>query len=504
VTVATKPAKKKNKRPSRDSLEIISKAYDATRGRAGETGNPEDLAVKSVVSAVRASLELGPTLVVWVIDRTPSAQRLVSSTTVSAKAMYDDAEIRQLASAGQQQLLTAVVAFDDNAEFVLDPPSAEPSEAQAALDKVQPSSGGREMPFTAVRQALEKYLAFRADPAQRREIVIVVITDEAGDDANLADSLAAIVQRHAVPIYCLGLPAPWGQANPFATDPKKGDPTRSDDSIPVYGPESLVSERVELEMPRSSSGNLDLIDSGFGPFPLERLCRAGGGKFLAIRPDEVSQYKYSNSSAGQWPSGSEIRFEVENLGKYAPEYVSAEEHQRLLEQSKTRQALVRAAALARLRIDGSPDTRFPKAAEAQMKRTLDRAQQYAAKNQPGIDKVYEVLAAGEADREKLTSPRIAAQFDLAIGRVLATKARMEGYNSMIAALKRGKTFASESSTTWNLEAADAYETESTIKKLAERAKKYLERVVQEHPGTPWAKIAEAELAMPMGWTWKES
>jgi hypothetical protein len=75
---------------------------------------------------------------------------------------------------------------------------------------------------------------------------------------------------------------------------------------------------------------------------------------------------------------------------------------------------------------------------------------------------------------------------------------------MVAALKRGKMFQNASSSVWNLEPADAFETESTIRKMAERAKMYLERVVKEHPGTPWAKMAEQELGAPLGWTWKES
>jgi hypothetical protein len=68
---------------------------------------------------------------------------------------------------------------------------------------------------------------------------------------------------------------------------------------------------------------------------------------------------------------------------------------------------------------------------------------------------------------------------------------------------RSSNRANESSSAWFIEPADACETESTIKKLAKRAKTYLQRVIDEHPGTPWAKIAAAELRSPMGWTWKE-
>ena len=32
---------------------------------------------------------------------------------------------------------------------------------------------------------------------------------------------------------------------------------------------------------------------------------------------------------------------------------------------------------------------------------------------------------------------------------------------------------------------------------------YLQRVVDEHSGTPWAMLAQRELATPMSWQWEE-
>jgi hypothetical protein len=139
-----------------------------------------------------------------------------------------------------------------------------------------------------------------------------------------------------------------------------------------------------------------------------------------------------------------------------------------------------------------------------MAQKMSQAQQFAARNLPSVERLCDLLTQGEADRAKLTSPRWQAEFDLAIGRALAMRARLDGYNSMIAALKRGKTFQNAESKAWVLESADNFETESTIKKMADKAKSYLERVVQEHPGTPWAKIAELELKTPLGWAWKEA
>jgi hypothetical protein len=44
---------------------------------------------------------------------------------------------------------------------------------------------------------------------------------------------------------------------------------------------------------------------------------------------------------------------------------------------------------------------------------------------------------------------------------------------------------------------------SVLEKQAAEAKKYLERVRDEHPDTPWALVAEQELKVPLGWKWRE-
>ena len=494
----------------REELDVIARAYEATRGKSLTIGRAEDVAVRKLGVAIKASVELSPTLVVWIVDRTPSAQKIVTQTTAAVKEYYDSPEVGQWSLDDTHPLLTAVIAYDETAEFLLDPPTGDWRKVKDAWDGIQPSASGRENTFAAIRQALDKYLTFRTD--QRREVLIVVVTDEAGDDPQLVDALVETTRRNALPIYCIGSPAPWGQVDPHAANPKAIDATKQDDSAPVHGPESLFSERVDVRGWSANYGynygeraNFDLIDSGFGPFALERLCRASRGQFFAIRPDAGgSAYSYHGTTYKYWPTGEELRFEVGSASRYAPDYVSDVDYRKLLAANKARQVLHEAAKLPKLVVEDYPSLNFPKGTEAQNARNITTAQQFAAKYTPGVDRLYNALAPGEADRDKLTSPRWQAEFDLAMGRASALKARLDGYNSMLAALKRGRTFQNASSTQWTLEAADVYETESTIRKLAERAKLYLERVVKDHSGTPWAKIAEDELKNPLGWTWKES
>jgi hypothetical protein len=491
---------KKESRQGNEELDVIARAYEASRQSSRLTGRPEYDAVDKITRAIRGSLELGPTLIVWIVDRTPSAEKLVTESLEAAKAYYESAE-GTAAQGANDNLLSAIVAFDQNVEFVLDPPTSDQQKIKAGLNAIRPAASGREQPFTAIKQALEKYLPLRTQ--QRREVLLVVVTDEAGSDANLVDELAATLRRTAIPLYVIGLPAPWGQVNPFSPNPKSSEPSLADDSVPTVGPESLFSERVDLE-PWSPGSQVDLVDSGFGPFALERLCRASRGQFFAIRPEAgAADYAYAGMKYQYWPPGFELRFEDNAAAKYAPDYVAEAEYRKLLSENKARAALHEAAKLPKVVIEGRPLTRFPKETEAKMAKTSSQAQQFAARNSPAVDQLYSALAQGEADREQLTSPRWRAQFDLAMGRVLAAKVRLDGYNSMIAALKRGKTFTNSESTAWILEPADAFETESTIRRQAERAKMYLSRVVQEHPRTPWAQIAEEELKTPLGWTWKE-
>ena len=102
------------------------------------------------------------------------------------------------------------------------------------------------------------------------------------------------------------------------------------------------------------------------------------------------------------------------------------------------------------------------------------------------------------------SQRWQAGYDLALGRVLATKVRTETYNAMLAVAKRGIKLKDPKSNTFTLVPADIVSVGSQYKKGAEKAKELLQGVIDQHEGTPWAYLAKKELATPIGWEWKES
>ena len=82
--------------------------------------------------------------------------------------------------------------------------------------------------------------------------------------------------------------------------------------------------------------------------------------------------------------------------------------------------------------------------------------------------------------------------------------RTDAYNAMLAQAKGGMKFKDAKSDTWELkESEDVSQVGSQTEKTAKQALAILERVVQEHPGTPWALLAAEELKRPLGYTWVE-
>jgi hypothetical protein len=152
----------------------------------------------------------------------------------------------------------------------------------------------------------------------------------------------------------------------------------------------------------------------------------------------------------------------------------------------------------------NPRVRFVGRNEAALVNLLTEAQKSAAKLEPKINSIYQTLQQGEKAREDEQTPRWRAGYDLAYGRALATKVRTETYNGMLAMAKRGMKFKNEKNNTWILKPSDDISTGSKLSSLGDKARKYLTRVTQEHPGTPWALLAQRELQTKNSWKWEES
>jgi hypothetical protein len=318
------------------------------------------------------------------------------------------------------------------------------------------------------------------------------------------DQSINLCRRLEIPVYVVGAPAPFGRREAMV---KYVDPDPKFDQTPEWvpieqGPESYLPELVQIGF----AGDRDLneaIDSGFGPYGLTRLCFETGGIYFTVHPSRDVRGRVRRDSTPAMTTHLAYFFDPEVMRTYRPDYVSVREYQQLLKENKARQALVQAASASAIGPMEEPRTRFPKRDDASLANLLSDAQKAAAILEPKIDAVYKTLAPGVADRNKLTQPRWQAGFDLAMGRVLALKVRTESYNIMLAKAKQGMKFQDPKNDTWILRPSNEVGGGSAFEKMAKDAQTYLDRVVAEHEGTPWALMAQAELKQPLGWQWDE-
>jgi hypothetical protein len=369
------------------------------------------------------------------------------------------------------------------------------------MESIAVDASGRENGFSAVQDVMDRYLDFRTK--KQREVIVIVVTDEAGDDQQQVDPLIKKLVKYAIPVYVIGTPAPLGRnavVHPSTEAPLDFKSDGTWEPI-LQGPESRYSERIVLDRWGSSFG-WDRVHSGFGPFAWEYLTRSTGGSYLVVK---LAGYSPEMLRGPFGRTGSSLigSYNSALMQRYTPDYVSESRYREILAQNAACHALHDAAQLGRRQILTNPVTEFAYKSEAQLNKDVTRAQLAAARLEPEINTLYEILKKGETDRARLTLPRWQAGYDLAMGRAIAAKVRIEGYNAILAVLKRGRVFEQKTSTHWILEPANTIDAGSTLKKLSGRAQTYLQRVIKDHAGTPWAKLAEQELQTPVGWKWTE-
>jgi hypothetical protein len=463
-------------------------AESTTSGNANSSPGrfDERRAADQLLLEVRDCLALRRTLVVWLVEQSSDSSKLAANM-----AAQIDRICSELKNVPSGKLEMAVVGYGENVNLLTSEPVGDLSQLSSAIAALKDKSAEAGKPvklFHAVNQVVEKFLPYRQ---RGYEVLFIVIGTSPGDDQEAADKSIAALRRAAVSVYGVAPAVPFSPFTASNRNQKSAPQTSATDKRPV---ESLQPERIQLAL----SGNqnaADLSDSGFGPFGIERLCRQTGGRLLRLRGGVPSGWNV-DSSAG------DVRWDL--LAKYAPDYVSPEQYTALLAENKCRQALHDAALLPPTQGLSSPETNFPKQKdEAALARVITTAQRVAADRDQPLQRLYDALSAGESARPALTGARWQAAYDLAMGQTLAAKARLDGYNAMLALIKQGKSFANESSTRWILEPADEVSAGSAMDKMAKNSRIYLQRVVKEHPGTPWAAIAERELRHPAGWKFVE-
>lgn len=484
------------------------------KGKVGQGTEGASGAVDRITFEILKMLEERPTMVVWMFDQSGSLHRQRQEIRDRFDRIYTELGIAKESGAkgfrrdtNEIPLLTSIVGFGSGVTLFTEEPTDDLEEIKSIVDNIAVDSSGEEKVFSAIASAADKYKSLRRNRSSRgplKNVLFVVVTDERGDDPQMLESAIGECRKWGIPVYVIGVPAPFGREHTLV---KYVDPDPNFDQTPQWaevdqGPETFLPERVQVGF----TGNFEeepVIDSGFGPYALTRLCYETGGIYFTVHPNRNVSRRVNRNEIEEYAADLKYFFDPVAMSRYRPDYLSPEDYVTMVKASPLRHALVNAAQMKPVTGISRPRTRFVKRDDAQLVGELTTAQQDAAKLEPTLIRMAEVLEPGMSSRETEESPRWRAGFDLAMGRVLAQKVRTETYNAMLAKAKRGMNFEDQNSNTWVLVPSDEISVGSKWVSEAKRAKELLNGVAEDHPGTPWALLAEQELSVPIGWEWKE-
>jgi hypothetical protein len=271
------------------------------------------------------------------------------------------------------------------------------------------------------------------------------------------------------------------------TDPKTKQVFRH---LPVrQGPESVMVEQIRLPF-WYDGPQYEILDSGFGPYALSRLAGATGGIYFVARLGD-----------------RRMGFDPVVMREYKPDWVSRSQYEANLDPEKNpiRKAVLEAAQITQQQLPGQPSLRFPAADGPEFKEEMRKAQEVAARTAYTVDAALEPILRVTKGRDREPSRRWQAHFDLVRGRLLAMKVRCYEYNWACAKMKKdAPKFQKPDSNAWRLVPDEEIHYSDKAAAAAAEAKSLLKRVVEEHPGTPWALLAQRELKDPFGFKWVET
>ncbi|MEA2630036.1 MAG: hypothetical protein QOE66_255 [Chloroflexota bacterium] len=457
------------------------------KGNGAEHVGGVEGAVDRVATEILRRLEQGRTLVLWAFDASASLQvereRLSKhiDTVYTHIAQLDE---RGLAGAG---LLTAVIAFGHDRKALTTEPTADKDEIVSAIDAVPLDTTGVETTFQTVAEMVRRWGRYKDAHGHAYHAMVIVVTDEVGDDEAHLEGAIDVASKARVPIYVLGSQAIFGRVEGYMdyTDPAT---KKVFHHLPVrQGPESVMLEQIRLPF-WYSGPQYDTLDAGFGPYALSRLAGATGGIYFVTRmgPDRMG-------------------FDPASMQEYKPDWVSRNQYEANLARSPIRRAVLEAAQITQQQLPGQPPLNFPAADGPEFKEAMAKAQEVAARTAYTVDAALEPILPVAKLRDRETSRRWQAHFDLVLGRLLAMKIRCYEYNWACAKMKKdAPKFQKPDSNAWRLVPGEEIHYSDKAAAAAVEAKSLLKRVVEEHPGTPWALLARRELKDPFGFKWVET
>ncbi len=193
------------------------------QGSGAEHVGSVEGAVDRIAVEILRKMEGGRTLVVWAFDASGSLVAERERLNKYIDGVYE--HVLQLDKEGMTKdegLLTAVVSFAKDRKILTSEPTADRQAISSAIAAVPlDTTTSIESTFQTVVDIAKKYGRFSKNKQPYRTMVVVV-TDEIGDDQDQLENAISAAHAAKMPVYVLGSPALFGREDGYMsyTDPK--------------------------------------------------------------------------------------------------------------------------------------------------------------------------------------------------------------------------------------------------------------------------------------------
>ena len=381
-----------------------------------------------------------------------------------------------------------VVSFGSTWNPLLAKPTADGAKIVDAIDRVPLDRTGIERTFTAVAGVIHRWGVFKDSRNHGYRTMVIVVTDEIGDDEEWLEDAIGRARKVQVPVFILGSQALFGRKEGYVdyVDPET---KHVFPNVPVtQGPESLDLEQIRLPFWSGGLRN-EIVDAGFGPYALSRLATMTGGIYFVTRFDTNG-----------------VGFDPDRMREYAPDWVRRDEYEKMIHEFPLRQAVRSAARITHQQeMLAIPSLDFPLADSPAFKESMTKNQALVELTRYTVEEALVPINVAAKSRDREKSRRWQAHFDLIRGRLLAVRVRCIVYNWTCGQMKTNPPrFNNARSNSWKLVPDPEVRYSDRGAAAAREAQWLLRRVIEEHPATPWAQLAQRELENPLGFKWVET
>jgi hypothetical protein len=413
--------------------------------------------------------------VVWLFDESTSMQDdqrtiLEKFDRVSSELKINVEPNKKAAGA----LSHAIVGFGQGIDYVLEKPHGEIDLIGRAIKHLKIDPTGIENTMGAIRNVVEHYSSLIK---KDRRLLIVLVTDESGDDGPDVEEARQALKKYKVPLYVIGRQSLFGY--PYAHH-RYIDPVTKDVYHPLIrrGPETADLELYQWD------GLYDRWDeqpSGFAPYELARLTKDSGGIYFVLPSEEFMRARQREQA-----------YSITQLKEYLPEYDNRLSYVEKRNSSPLRQ-MVHAIVL-----EGKNfiyQRSFPIEPEALVKAALEEGEKAGLKLNFLLE-VQKRLEGLAKVRDREPEKRWQAHYDLMLAQTVAFQVKAYEYRALMQSIAKAppspkRQPGPDLTITWVVDHSKAplAPPNQTAKKYAE-AERLLKEVITRHPKTPWADLAQ--------------